>query len=428
MNPQEAIAFITTETAPGSKPGLDRIHKLLELINNPQNQLRVLHVAGTNGKGSVSAMLASVLRKAGYRVGCFTSPYLRRITESIRLDGNEIDGESLAALTKALIPYVRQMEDRPSEFELLTAIALLYFLKENCDIVILEAGMGGRQDATNITEDALLSVITNVDLDHVDFLGSTIQDIAFQKAGIIKKERPVIFGGRSTDAEAVIRTQAALLHAPVLQVDFSKLTVTDASLYGCTFDFEDYKNLRVNLAGLYQPYNAAIVLKAIAVLGSCGFNIPETAIRTGLEDAAWPGRFEILSHKPLVLYDGAHNQAGIITAAQSIRHYFGTQKVNLLTGVLRDKDYNAMAALLKDFTAAVYTVSPPNPRALDASELAACFRKLGIKQSISFSSIPEAVTQAIKDSAKSQTPLVVLGSLYMYDEVKKAVISSLPPK
>lgn len=440
MNEQEAIQFITESSAPGSKPGLERITELLELCGSPQEKLKIIHVAGTNGKGSVCTMLASILRRAGYRIGVFTSPYLTKLNECIRcsggtvrsgtaIDGGDtISGEELAGITEILVPLVEQMEDKPSEFELLTAAALLYFVKENCDAVILEAGMGGRQDATNVTDPSavLLSVITNVAMDHTAFLGATIGEIAFQKAGVIKKGRPVIFGGMIPEAQAVISAQACDLKSPMVQTDYSNLTVKDSTLYGSSFDFGELTDLRITLSGLYQPYNAAIVLTAVSVLRENCFSIPEQAVREGLQTAVWPGRFEILSRSPLILYDGAHNEAGMTAAAESIRRYFGGQKVNLLTGVMRDKDYETMAELLNDLLAAVFAVTPANPRALEAGELADCYRRHGVEHSTSFPSIPDAVKAAVESSLHTGTPLIALGSLYMYQDVKAAVRTLAP--
>lgn len=428
MNEQEAIQFITKSSAPGSKPGLERITELLDRCGSPQEKLKVIHVAGTNGKGSVCTMLSSILLEAGYRVGTFTSPYLTKLNECIRCGRNTIHGDALAEITEKLVPMVEQMEDKPSEFELLTAVALLYFIRENCDVVILEAGMGGRRDATNVTDPSavLLSIITNVALDHTAFLGSTIGEIAFQKAGVIKKGRPVVFGGMIPEAQAVISAQACDLKSPMVQTDYSNLTVKDSALDGCTFCFGELTDLRITLAGLYQPYNAAIVLTAVSVLRENCFAIPDQAIREGLKTAAWPGRFEILSRKPLILYDGAHNEAGMTAAVGSIHRYFGEQRVNLLTGVMCDKDYETMAELLKDRTAAVFAVTPANPRALDSCELADCYRRHGVADSTGFPSIHEAVKAAIESSLHTGTPLIVLGSLYMYQAVKAAVRTLAP--
>lgn len=421
MNYEEAITYMKHVSERGSRPGLDRVKELLCLAGDPQDRLKVIHVAGTNGKGSVCAMLSSIFREAGLRTGLFTSPYIWRLNECIRVDGKDISDADLAASVEASAVFQDGMEDKPTEFELLLSMALCHFVKKDCDIVILEAGMGGLMDATNVTKTCALSVITNIELDHIAFLGSTIREIAFQKAGLIKPGCPVIFGGDRQEAIDEISRQAELRGAELLQVDYAQLQNVRCRLGGCTFDFDDRKNLQLPLSGLYQPENAAIALTAVSVLNKRGLAISDAAVSGGLRRTVWYGRFEILSEHPLIIYDGAHNAAGMTMAVKSIAHYFNGDRVNILMGVMGDKDYESMVAMLSPYADTVFTVTSENPRALSAKELAECFRRHGTDRVVSGGSIADTVCEAVKRSRESGTPLIALGTLYMYEAIRSGV-------
>lgn len=419
MKYEEAITYIKESTSPGTMPGLERVSRLLALLGDPQNELKIIHVTGTNGKGSVCAMLESILDAAGYRTGLFTSPYIRKMNECIRLDKKPIEDRGFADVIGFIRPLADIMEERPTEFEILSAAAMKFFSQKKCDVVICETGMGARLDATNTMKETLVSIIVNVELDHMGFLGDTIEKIAYEKSGVIKPGCPVIFGGKREEARQVIAEQAKLNKAKLTEVDYGALQNVETDLGGCTFDFNEYKNVRLTLPGLYQPSNAAVALTALSVMKKRGISVGAEAVKQGMKAVSWPARFETLLKNPLTIYDGAHNMAGMTVAVESIRSYFKGGTVNIFMGVMADKEYDAMVEMLKPYTEAVYTVTPNNTRALPAKELADCFKKHGVENARPFGSLREAALCALEDSLKVGKPLVALGTLYMYEEAER---------
>ncbi len=420
MNYTEALEYIHGISWTFCKPGLERIGELCERLGHPERKLRFVHVAGTNGKGSFCSMTESILRHAGYKTGLYTSPYIKVFNERMRVCGENITDERLAEITARIKPIADAMTDKPTEFELITAIAFLYFLEEGCDIVVLEAGMGGRLDSTNIIDTSVLSVITGIALDHTAFLGDTIPKIAAEKAGIIKPGVPVLFGGTDKDAEDVIRAYADERGSALHTVDHSQLDVKSALLSGTTFDYKSRHGVHIPLLGLYQPRNASVVLEAIDILKDAGFEISEEDIKKGLDASAWPARFEILCKDPLIIFDGAHNPEGISSAVRSIKHYFGDERVYIVTGVLRDKDYEFIAEELASVADRAFTLTPDNPRALSASEYADVLSARGVRAE-PFPSIEEAFLAARTAAKKDGKPLLSLGSLYTYTDIIKLV-------
>ena len=436
MTYEQALAYIHSVSWKGSRPGLERIRALMDQLGNVQNSLRFIHVAGTNGKGSTSAMLASVLTQAGYRTGLYTSPFIVRFNERMRIDGVDIDDAELADITAYVKPFAESMEDVPTEFELITAIAFVYFARHGCDYVVLECGMGGRLDSTNIISPAstVLSIITGIAMDHTAFLGDTPEKIAAEKAGIIKKGVPVLFGGVHapigvTDGgsevdplacEAVIREVAENVGAPYVRADSTKLKNVRCTLDGARLDFGKYNDLYIPLPGIYQPYNAVTVLSALELMRGCGLRIADDAVREGLAAVLWAGRFEILSDEPLVISDGGHNPEGIDAAVGSVKTYFGEQKIQLISGVMADKDYDYMVRRMGEVAMRVYTVRPDNSRALDADSYADAFARVGV-EAHGFETVREAVFAAMADGLRDGVATLCLGSLYMYGEVKAAV-------
>lgn len=420
MNYEQALTYIHSVNWTFCKPGLERITELCAALGDPQKKLRFIHVAGTNGKGSTSSMLASVLQNAGYKTGLYTSPYIRTFCERIRVDGENIPQDKLADLTERIRPIADAMKDKPTEFELITALAFAYFADCACDVVVLEVGLGGRLDSTNVIENTVLSIITGIDFDHTALLGNTIEEIAFEKAGIIKQNRPVLFGGGEGEALDVIRDVALKKNAPVYCVDRSSYRQKEATLEGTVFDYSHYTNLHLPLLGAYQPYNATAVLTAIDLLNEQGFAINEKAVQKGLADVRWPARFELLSREPIIIYDGGHNPEGVRAAVASVKAYFGNQRVNLLSGVMADKDRGEMIETMKPIISRAFTVTPNNPRSLAAAEYAAQLATYDIAAT-PYASVAEGVKAAIESSRKENIPLVCLGSLYLYEEVEKAV-------
>ncbi len=420
MNYTQALEYIHGISWTFCKSGLDRIRELCEKLGNPQDKLKFIHVAGTNGKGSFCSMLQSILTEEGYKTGLYTSPYIKVFNERMQIDGNAISDEKLAEITSRVKPIADSMKDKPTEFELITAIAFLYFYEAKCDIVVLEAGMGGRLDSTNIIKTPLLSVITGIALDHVDYLGDTVEKIAYEKAGIIKPSIPVLFGGDCKEAENVIEQRAKEISSEFFCVDYSLLHVKHSDLEGTVFDYGNRNDIEINLLGLYQPKNASVVLNAVDILKGQGLSISESAIIRGLKKAAWPARFEIIHREPLIIFDGAHNAQGITSAVQSIRHYFGEEKVYALTGVLRDKDYKIIASELAKVTQRAFTLTPMSPRALSGEEYAKVLSSQGIK-AFPNDDIESAFDLACESARIDKKPLVVLGSLYTYVDIIKLI-------
>lgn len=416
MNYQEALEYIHGISWTFCKPGLERISELCGAIKDPQKKLKFIHIAGTNGKGSTSAMLESVLREAGYKTGLFTSPYIRTFNERMRVNGENISDEELAQITEYVRPFADAMTDKPTEFELISAIAFEYFRRNGCDVVVLEAGMGGRLDSTNVIESSLLSIITGIALDHTAFLGDTVEKIAAEKAGIIKAGCPVLFGGEDKSAETVIRERAEALGSRLSVVDRSSLEIISEDLCGTVFDFGGYKNLKIGLLGSYQPKNASTVLAAIDLLRKSGLDVPDSAVLSGLEKTRWAARFEVISKEPLVIFDGAHNPEGVAAAVDSIQRYFGEKRVFVLSGVLRDKDYNIIARDISRVASRAFTLTPENPRTLSAAEYAEVLRGKGV-EATPYCSIYEALDAATEQAAKEGAPLFCLGSLYTYSSV-----------
>lgn len=420
MTCEEAIKYIHSINWTFTKPGLERIGELCARLGDPQKHLRFIHVAGTNGKGSFCSMLDCVLRAAGYKTGLFTSPYITEFTERIRYCGENIDGDELAAITEYVKPYADAMADKPTEFELITAIGLEYFRRKSCDVVVLEAGMGGRLDSTNVIDESVLSVITGISLEHTAYLGDTVEKIAAEKAGIIKRNGTVLFGGEDGAAARVIAERAAQMNAEFAVIDKSTLSITHSDLFGSTLDYGKRKGIAISLSGLYQPHNAANVIAAADALVKKGFSISEDALRRGLAEARWQARFEVISRSPLIIFDGAHNPEGIKKAVESVKYYFGEQRVLVLTGVMKDKDYRYIAACLSEIAAAALTVTPDNPRALDAQEYAKVLTEAGV-DAAAYASPAEAVRAGKALAAAKDIPLVCLGSLYMYGEIKECI-------
>ncbi len=420
MTYEKALEYIHGTNRAFCKPGLERIEHLCEGLGHPERGMKFVHVGGTNGKGSFCSMLDSVLRAAGYKVGLYTSPYIVEFGERIRVNGENIPGDTLAEITERVKHIADAMADKPTEFELITAIAFEYFRQEGVDVVVLEVGLGGRLDSTNIIRDPLVSVITGIALDHTAILGDTIEKIATEKAGIIKDGAPVLYGGEDDVAREVIHATAEARGSEYTDVDYSHLEIWNATLEGTELNYREHSGIKISLLGAYQPRNAAVVLEAVGILRARGMEISEDAVRRGLSEARWPARFEVISREPLVIFDGAHNPQGIDGAVESIKRYFGDNKVYALSGVLRDKDYERIATALATVTSRAFTITPDNPRALSAEEYAEVLRARGVDATPA-GSIDEAVRAAVAAAKQNGVPLVCLGSLYTYGDVIRKI-------
>ena len=419
MTYEETINYIHSVSWMGSRPGLERITELCRRLGDRQNTLRVIHVAGTNGKGSFCSMLTGILLKAGYSVGTFTSPYVVSFNERIQLNGEMISGEDLACVTSRVRPIADSMEDHPTEFELITAIGIEYFADKKPDFVILEAGMGGRYDSTNVIESSELSVITGVDLDHTAILGDTVEKIAWEKAGIVKKGGRVLFGSGTDSVKEVILTECEGKGATLYTVDYNKIGNCIYSAKGTSFAYGD-KEYKLSLLGEYQTRNAAVVLSAVDALRDGGVEIPESAVEAGLSSARWSARFEIVSKNPLAVYDGAHNPEGVVAAVRNIELFFGKERPLAVVGVMADKDHSVMTESISKVVSGVYCVTPDNPRAMNSEALAREFSACGVPAQ-AFETVDGGVEIAFKTALVENVPVVLLGSLYMYAEAAEAV-------
>ena len=416
MTYEEALSYIHSICWKGSKLGLDRTRELLGKLNDPQKELKFIHIAGTNGKGSTAAMLSSILEEAGYRVGLYTSPFINRFNERMQVNHQPIPDEELAALTEYVRPHADAMADSPTEFELITALAMVWFARQKCDIVVLEVGMGGELDSTNIIDVPEAAVIAAMGMDHVKELGPTMADIARAKAGIIKEGGRVVSYGGNPEADEVIAAVCRARNASLCQPDFSAIVPGDFSLEGQTFSYKGWRGLRIPLVGAYQMNNAAVVLETVEVLRQRGWSVSDEAVRQGLADTRWPARFEVLRRDPVFIVDGGHNPHGIRATAESLSRLFPGRKITFVTGVMADKDVEHILGLIVPLADQFFTVRPDNPRAMDAGELAARIEAMGAKAT-ACASVRDGVDRAIQAEGPHGVACA-LGSLYMSGEVR----------
>ncbi len=420
MNYSEALSYIHSISWKGSVLGLGRTQELLHKLGNPQKRLRFIHIAGTNGKGSTAAMLSSVLQSAGYRAGLYTSPFINRFNERMQIDQQCISDDELAELTAEVKPIADGMADHPTEFELITAIGMVYFARHACDIVALEVGMGGALDSTNVIDVPEVAVITAMGTDHVRELGPTMADIACAKAGIIKAGGDVVSYGGNPEADAVFericRERGARLHQP----DFAAIVPGPFGLDWQRFSYGAWKDIRIPLAGSYQMQNAAVVLTTIGVLRNKGWKISDAAVHAGMAGTHWPARFEVLCHDPVFIVDGGHNPHGIRATADSLKRLFPDRRIVFLVGVMADKDVESILGLVAPLAERFFTVRPGNPRAMAADELARRIEKLGVPAE-PCASVEEGVRRALA-LAWPNGVACALGSLYMSGDVRNCFI------
>ena len=420
MTPLSPLAYISQEKFQGFKPGFDRMNALLDGLGHPERQLRCIHVAGTNGKGSTSACITSILTCAGYRTGLYTSPFVIRWNERVQIGGEYISDADFAEAVEALKPVAEAMEDAPSQFELETALAFWHFARKKCDYAVIEVGMGGAWDATNVIPAPEAAILCAMALDHTAVLGNTLGEIAAVKAGIIKPGCDVVSYGNAPEAEAVFESVCRQQGCRLSHPDFASITLRSLALEGVTFDYGAYHDLFLPLAGEYQPKNAALAITAAEVLRARGAAISDAAIREGLRAVRWPGRFELLRRDPIFILDGSHNPQGMEATVQSIRAHFPGQKLWFLVGVMADKDVDSIAGLLGPLAAGFAAVEPPNPRAMQPAALAALLEQETGISAKPFDSIDEGVSW-IAAQAGPQGVCAALGSLYFSSQVRAAV-------
>ena len=419
MNAEQAIAYIHSVCWKGSIPGLGRTQELLEKMGNPEKKLKFVHIAGTNGKGSTAAMTASILSKAGYRTGLYTSPYIYRFHERIQVDGVEISDEDLTEITEYVKPLADSMAQSPTEFELVCCIAFEYFYRKKCDIVVLEVGMGGAWDATNVIEVPEVAVITNIGLDHTEYLGDTVEKIAETKSGIFKPHGHAVVYRSTPSVEAVYERVCAERDVSLRKADFDGLVLKAHTLEGQVFDCGSRKNLVLPLLGDHQLHNASVVVSIADTLIGEGWKISEQNIYDGIRDVRWPGRFDIVCRKPLFIIDGGHNPQCIEALVKNIQDYLAGKKVVALTGVLADKDYADMYKPVMPLVDRFVCITPPNPRKLEAEQLARYLRKAGAQAQAS-ESILDGVKKAMELAGKDGVVLC-FGSLYSIGGIRDAL-------
>ena len=400
------------------KPGFDRIRELLAALGNPEKKQKYIHVAGTNGKGSTSACLASVLHHAGYRTGLFISPYVIRYNERIQFNGEYITDDELIELTSKLRVIADAMDDPPTVFEITTALGFMYFEYKKCEIVVLEVGMGGELDATNVIDLPEAAVIATIGYDHVEDLGPTLADIASAKAGIIKGGDVVIYGG-TDEVEAVFESVCKERDAKLHRADFSRISNQTLSLTGNTFDFKPYGEITLSLAGTYQPKNAAVVITVLEVLREKGYKISDADIKAGLANVYWPGRFEVLGTEPIFILDGSHNPEAVEVTADSLVRHFNGRKIIFIIGVMADKDIDNMITYITPLAQAFISCKPDyESRAMDAETLVEKLQKYDVPSSAA-KDFDDAVEQALK-LAGNDGIICTIGSLYFSHNLRDA--------
>ncbi len=379
MNYKEAIQFIHSTYKFGSKLGLKNITKLTELLGNPQNSYKIIHVAGTNGKGSTCSMIHDALMASGYKTGLFTSPYLEKFTERIQVNRQQIDDEALARITglvkEKIDLMVREGYNHPTEFEVVTAIGFKYFEEQGIDFLILEVGMGGRFDATNVVSNALVSVITSISYDHTEYLGDTLEKIAFEKSGIIKEGSDVVVYPQEKSVVDVVKNTAKNKNATVYEVEKSNIEKLGGDLSGQRFKYlkTDVFNIpeaKIRLLGEHQLYNTLTALRALELIKKRGYNVTEKAIVEGFKNCRFAGRFEVVNENPSIIIDGGHNINGIEYFAKAVRENFGSSKITLFFGMLKDKNPEEVLPLLIPLSKEIFTLTPNNPRAMKSDFLA----------------------------------------------------------
>lgn len=425
MKKNNAIERIAEFERFGSVLGLERIRTLMGLLGNPEKKLQVLHVAGTNGKGSVSRYLYEGLKANGYKVGLYTSPFLEVFNERIELDGETIRDNELEEMTNAVLAKCAEMVElgfeSPTEFEVVTAIAFLYFQVKNADYVVLEVGLGGRGDSTNIIEKPLISIITSISYDHMDRLGNSLEEISFEKAGIIKKGVPVVANVKDPGAAKVIARKAYEMGAILYDATKIKTSVLDANLNGSNFSMNvygtDYSDIGISMVGEHQVENAKVAVIALELLRKAGIICMERSkLYEGLKKAKQNGRFEVMNASPWVIIDGAHNQDGAVALVKVIQENLPGKKILFVTGVLEDKDTEGIIREFSKIASDFISTEPNNNRKMTAEKLCDIINKYNCRCE-TIPNVKEACDIAIKKGMDFEV-IIFAGSLYLVGEVR----------
>lgn len=427
MNYEEALNYINDKNKFGSRLGLETISKLLDLLGNPQDDLKHIHVGGTNGKGSTSSFLVSMLNEAGYKVGLFTSPFLERFNERISVNNKDIEDHRLAEITKEIKDKIEIMleegYEHPTTFEIVTAIAFVYFKEEEVDYVVLEVGLGGKEDSTNVIKDPKAVVLTTIDYDHIDILGNSLEEIAYQKAGIIKNNSLVISYPQQAEAEEVIKKVARERNSSLKEVPLENIDVLEISNKGSVYNYhyknERFENINIKLLGDYQIYNSVVALTTILELRKSGeIKISDEEIIDGLKKTKWAGRLEIINDNPLFLIDGAHNLQGAENLKKNLKH-FDYNRLILGFSILGDKDYTKIIEILAPLADEIVLTKINMPRMIGMDTLEEEVSKYNEKISVE-EDISKAIEKTI-DLYEEGDLIVFAGSLYLIGEVRTIV-------
>ena len=424
MNYEEAREYLDQVSKGGSVLGLDNMRELLKRLENPQDSLKFVHISGTNGKGSVLAYVSTVFKEAGYRTGRYISPTLFSYREKIQVNESFIGREDLARLTEEVKKAAEEMQNSgkgfPTIFEIETALAFLYFAEQKCDIVILETGLGGALDATNVIKTSVMEVITSISMDHMEFLGDTLGKIALQKAGIIKPHTSVVSAVQDMEAMEVIRDVCRKKECVFDTVDQEQIKDISYGYEGQSFSYKDWKNIKISLMGSYQIKNAALALEAIEALRKLGYELNDKVVYQGMKTAVWKGRFTVISKEPFIIMDGAHNQAAAEELVRSLKLYYPGKKFYYIFGMFRDKDYHQVIRLTAPLAEHIVTVeTPENPRALPAEELKKAVAEVNPSVEAA-GSLRMAVNQVMEQIDKDAV-IVIFGSLSFLGEAEMAV-------
>lgn len=426
MNYKEAVEYIEEVQIYGSVLGMENIKTLCEKIGNPQKELKFIHIAGTNGKGSVLAFVSTVLKKAGYRVGRYISPTISDYRERIQINGSMISKKDLSAymeqIKNACDAMVEEGLSHPTPFEMETALGFLYFRDKGCNLVVLETGLGGIDDATNIIENTVVAVLTSISKDHMGFLGTTLEEIAQKKAGIIKKGAMAVSSPQEPSVMRVLERTCKEKGVPLLIGDVSLAKAVKHGLRRQSFSYKEYQKIEISMAGTYQIENAVTALEVINALKQAGYHIRNKGVYEGMAEAVWIGRFSLIGNRPIFVADGAHNEDGAKKLAQSLAFYFTNKKIIYIMGVLRDKEYGKIIEHTYSLAHSILTIKPPhNARALDAYELAKEVAKYH-KNVTALDSLEEAVELSLLMAGKDKDAVIVaFGSLSFLGELMEII-------
>lgn len=429
MRKSDAINKIQSLYKFGSRLGLERMEVLMELLGNPQDDLNVIHVAGTNGKGSTCRLVNSVLMNAGYKTGLFTSPFLLNFTERIEICGLEISEDELDLYSKIVFEKIEDMKsmgyDSPTEFEAVTAICFMYFKGNNVDFAIMEVGLGGRGDSTNVVKKPLVCAITSIGYDHMDRLGETLEKIAAEKAGILKRDRPVIININDEKAKEIVRKTCIEKNAELIDVSDLDFKIINSDLSGSKIEINSgawQGDFNISLPGIYQAENVKVAFKILEYLAKQGAKICKDDIKEGFLKAKHEGRFEILKKNPFIIVDGAHNADGMQRLKESMDTYFPEKKILVMAGILKDKDVNAITDVMNMMADDFIITEPDNPRKLDCSILAASLKN-EYNRVCTIKDYAKACDFGLKALKENEYDVfLICGSLYLIGKVREMIL------